>query len=550
MTKSKTPISNIKIRVLPFIICVLSLFLILCPGVCRSYAQDANKLGKRITEAKSNEDAQNILGEAKDLYFKEHKYNDFVDFLNYLEKKNKALSPVISYYTGLTRYNQLKYLEEAQSWDEYFSQGNTYREQITVSLNKAKDLFSPSDALSLDSGLILWKFHRDQQDAANEAALNDLMSSALAYAKDAKDITPIKDVAGELLSYGEKAKARQIYKVYTDKLITSDIKESELNTIASNFYKEGNLDLAQALYDVYIEKITKSAPKERSIPALMDIAKTFAYSPVGTKDKGLKDASYAEKVFQKIEDLGGKDIFNEELIYLRAFNLEKAKDYSQAKDYYLELVKQHPKTIHLDESDFKIGIIYTYILRDIKTGKSYFQALAQKETVSPQVISSLYQLGLLSQWEEDVTQAKEYYNKLLEIAKDNSLETVTLAKERLKEIEEAKPIEYNLKSFLDVSLKEENAIFDMTRVDLRSNPYSTKGNESIEISTSSFAPQSGCMQIELQYLWSGDLGKTKPSSSQTSFNTAYLYPGTKEINLVVVSPSGVIDSNIDLVDVY
>jgi hypothetical protein len=58
------------------------------------------------------------------------------------------------------------------------------------------------------------------------------------------------------------------------------------------------------------------------------------------------------------------------------------------------------------------------------------------------------------------------------------------------------------------------------------------------------------MQVEIQYLWSGDLGSAKPPLEKSEFNTTYVQRGTKEINLVIVSPSGVLDRSIELVDVY
>jgi hypothetical protein len=115
---------------------------------------------------------------------------------------------------------------------------------------------------------------------------------------------------------------------------------------------------------------------------------------------------------------------------------------------------------------------------------------------------------------------------------------------------EGKPIEYNLKTFLDLSLKEENAIMDMTKLDLRSNPYRINKDAQVHVSSTPYIAQSGCMQVELQYLWSGDTGTKKPSLTEAEFNTTYKEPGTKEINLVVVSPTGIIDRNIDLVDRY
>jgi len=537
-----------------------------------AYAQDKNKLvtfTKQIIEAKTNENAYATLAELADLYFKENKYNELVEFLSSLANQKKTLEPVVNYYIGFARYSQLKHLEEAQGWDEYFSQGNTYREQITQSLQKTIDASAPLDFYHIYAKLILWKFHRDQQDALNESAISELMDATLEYAQNAKNLIPLKDVAGELSSYGEKTKASQIYRAYVQRLVSSDIKDEELNKIALDFYKEGNLDLAESIYDVYIERIQTSYAKEKLIPLLIDIARNFSY-----KDEGPKDPLYAEKVFGKIEEVGGKDSFSEELIYLRAFNLEKAKDFPLSKDIYIELLRRYPQNAHVDEAEFKIGIIYTYVLRDLKSGREYFEKLAnptapsvnpepaaaaagpaQKETltprlISPQVISSLYQLGLLSQWEQDFVLAKEYYNKLLERAKDGFQETVTKTLERLREIEEAKPIEYNLKTFLDVSLKAENAMFDMTKVDLRSNRYKANKDQDLIISSTPYTTQSGCMQVEIQYLWSGDIGKSKPGTDQPSFTTQYSSLGTKEINLVIVSPTGIIDRNIDLVDVY
>jgi len=513
----------------------------------RAFAQEANivvSLSKRIMEARSCEDARVPLEELKEVYFKEAKFSDFAVFLKSLLAKKKNCEPCINYYTALTRYSQLKYLEEKQAWDEYFAQGNAYRDELAAAAGKAVSGTQPGEPLHIYARLLIWQFHRDQQDSFTEDALTDLMSSVKEYAKAPGDPKPIKEVADKFLSYGEKAKSKELYKIYADKIAASDIKDEALNSIAFDFYKQGNLELAETIYDIYMSRITKSLAKEKAIPLLIDIARLFS-----CKEEGLQDAFYAEKVFQKIENLGGKESFDQELIYLRAFNLEKAKEYAKAKDNYVDLVGRYPATSHNDEAVFKSGIITTYVLRDILQGKGYFEKLAQKETISPQVISSLYQLGLLSQWEGDGPKAKEHYDKLIGEAAGDFSETVNLAKERLKEIDEGKPIEYNLKTFLDVSLKEENAFFDMTKFDLSSRPYRAKKNGNVNISASSYFVQGGCMQVELQYLWSGHTGTKKPTLAEAAFNTTYTEPGSKEINLVIVSPAGIVDRNIDIADV-
>jgi hypothetical protein len=516
-------------------------------GIFPAFAQGDNQLvalSKQIIETKSNEGLYAPFEELRDIYFKDNKYKEFAEFLKSLGQKKKELEPFVNYYTALAFYSQLKYLEEKQGWDEYFSQGNAYRDELATDAEKTVEATQAGDPLHIYARLLIWQFHRDQQDSLSEDALTGLMSSVKEYAKLSADPKPIKEVADKFLAYGEKAKSRELYKIYAGKIAASDIKDEALNNIAFGFYKQGNLELAETIYDIYMSRITRSLSKEEAVPLLIDIARLFSY-----KDEGAHDASYAEKVFQEIENLGGKESFNQEFIYLRAFNLEKAKEYAKAKDNYLDLVRRYPGTGYNDEAVFKSAIITTYVLRDIKQGKGYFQGLAEKETMSPQKIPSLYQLGLLSQWEGDLIKAKEYYNRLIAEAGENSGQTLDLTRERLKEIDEGRPIEYNLKTFLDLSLKEENAIFDMTKFDLSSHPYHAKKNGDVTVSSSSYFAQAGCMQVELQYLWSGDTGTKKPSLAEAQFNTTYTESGTKEINLVIVSPAGIVDRSIDIVDI-
>ncbi|MBU1727248.1 MAG: hypothetical protein KJ880_06435 [Candidatus Omnitrophica bacterium] len=513
-----------------------------------SFAEDADKIAalqKQIDEAKSKEQVCLALDELKDLYFKEDRYSDFTDFLNALSNKKKDASVCINYCNAVTRYQQLKYLEEKQNWDEYFSNGNTYRDQITSGIKNVVDNTSAKEAINVYARLLIWRFHQDQQDNLTEQSLTDLMDAAVEYSKEASDLSVVKDAADQLFAYGEKAKARQLYKIYADKLIASDINDETLGAIAFNFYKEGNLELSEVIYDAYIDKASKALPKEKLFTSLLDIAKHFAY-----KDSGASDPSFAEKVFNRMQGLGLEGSLDEELMYLRAYNLEKMKDFSAARNVYAALVKAFPKTSHYDEAVYKSGIISCYALRDAKTGKGYFTALANKDILTPQVISSLYQLGLLAQWEADQSKARQYYTKLLEKAGASFGETAAMAKERIKEIDDNKPMEYNIKTFLDLSLKEELANADMSKLELKAAPYLAKKSQEIYINSAALVGSAGCTQVELQYLWSGQLGKTKPAESGASLNTSYGDAGTKEINLIVVSPTGIIDRNIDFVDVF
>lgn len=512
------------------------------------YAQDENKLvnlSRQIIEAKTSAGLYGPLEQIKEVYFKDNKYSDFIDFLKSLSAKKDIAGPFINYYIALTRYSQLRSLEEKQLWDEYFSKGNDYRDEVARLSQKAIDATTADDALNIYSRLLLWQFHKDQQDSSSEGALQGLMNSLLEYSKAANDAKLIKEAADKLYSYGEKGKAKELYKIYVDKIISSEIKDEALAESASGFYKEGNLDLSETLYDVYIERIAKSGGKEKLLPVLKELAKDFSY-----KEQGFKDPAYAEKLFKRMEESAGSDVFDEELMYMRAFNLEQSKEYPKAKEAYLALLKRYPGTQYANEANFKAAVIYTYILRDIKNARPIFEALAQKEGISPQALSSLYQLGLVSQWENDFVKAKEYYNKLLEKAGASFAQTTAMAKERLKEIEELRPMEYNLRVFLDLSLKEENKEFDMTKIALSAAPYKSNKEETVNIASMVYTATSGCMEIQLQYLWSEDLGAKQPIPlALPAFDTTYADKGTKIIGLVVVSPSGVVDRSMTMVDV-
>ena len=96
-----------------------------------------------------------------------------------------------------------------------------------------------------------------------EQALNDLMSAVTAYAAAAKDLKPLKAVADKLLAYEERGKAKELYKLYGEKIISSDLSDDELQNTAMSFYKQGTMELSQALYTVYIDRIAKSASPDK-----------------------------------------------------------------------------------------------------------------------------------------------------------------------------------------------------------------------------------------------------------------------------------------------
>jgi len=497
-----------------------------------------------LAAAKSDDAAAAVIAEARDVFFQKNDYQGFIDFCAAAVKSRRTLAPLQAYYTGLARYRQMKFLEETQNWDEYFSKGNDYRGDIKQNLGKAAKTFSVDEPLHVYSRLTLWQYHKDQQDVFNEQALADLMSAVKAYAEHARDISPIKDVADTLLAYDERGKAKELYRIYGDKVISSNLSDDELQNTAMSFYKQNNLEVAQALYTVYIDRLRKQATPEKLKLELIDIARLFSY-----RRAGAYDLYYAEKIFALLEELYTPSVFDESLAYQRAYNIEKYKEFGRAQDMYAAFASAYPRSARRDEALYKAGVLALYSGRDAGAASEIFRALGESQAVSPHVLSALYQLGLLCQWQGDSARAKEAYAKLIELAKDGFSETAALARARITEIEQERPLEFNIKTFLDTALKPENSQFSMARVDIVPSAYNAAPLDEIKIESSATPPESGCMQVQMQYFWSGDTGKGAADYQSSSFVTSYTDPGTKVIGVVVMTPGGIVDRGLALIDI-
>ena len=490
--------------------------------------------------------AQDDLEAMRDTYFRENKYSEFVEYLKSFPKKDAQLSYQISYYIALSRYQQLKHLEKIQNWDEYFNLGNSYREELTNEIAKVIDSTDAMDSLHIYARCLLWRFHKDQNDGFEDKARRDLINAVIEYAKNNVDTQPVKYVADIFSEYKNLSEARRIYSIYAKRLIEATTDSGKLKQAAQDAYQKGNLSLARLIYDAYIEQITKSFPEDKLISELISLAEDFAY-----KDEGFYDVEYASRLFSKLEEITSSAVFDEQLSYSRAYNSEKAKEFSQAIDQYSFLAENFPQSQYYDETLLKIGLLYAYALKDTDKARSYFEKLSDSQKISPQVISAIYQLGLISQWQEDFTQAEKYYQKLLEKAEGSFLDIQSLAKERLTEIKDKSGrIEYNLKTFLDISLSSIKQFpLNLRQIELSVKPFKVKKGQTTKVTSSTYLPSTGCLAVEITYLWSGDLGESIPGTGQVEFSTSYSFSGTKIINLVVATPTGIIGSGFIMLEV-
>ncbi len=499
---------------------------------------------KAVMEAAAPDDLSRAFDGLTAYYAREHSFKNYITYLQSLTQKKKDLEPYTDYYIALARYLQLKYLETEQLWDEYFTQGNNYRDELVSHAEKSIAATKPGEKVHVNALLLLWKLHNDQQDTFRDKALNDLMKAVGGYNQGSSDMGLLKSVADDLLAGQEKTRAREVYRMYVQKLLTGSVSDETLRSEADAFRDAGNLDLSEVLYDAYFERLQKENDVRKTATALVEAAVVFSY-----KDSGVSDPLYAEKLFKQADQLSNGAVLDETRSYIRAYNLEKSKEFLSALAAFEQLLERFPQTRYSDEAIYKDALINVYVKRDIEAGRKLFEQLGYSQVPTPQGIASLYQLGLLMQWQKDTVKAKAYFNTLLEKAKEGFQDSVVLARQRLAEIEEDRPIESNLKMFLDVSLQPDGQPYNGAGVLLKASPAKlARGGEST-ISAVAYAGESGCMQPEIQYIWSGYLGNMPPEPGASEFAAQYRLPGNKEINLVVLTPTGVIDRGIYLVDV-
>ncbi len=521
-----------------------------CPAeqdICAADLKNVFSSGKN-DNASSPEALPAALQKLKECYYSFGRYGEFVSALKTIAAKKKELAGWTYYYAGTARYDQLAALQADKKWDEYFSSGDTYRREAVEYAQKAVKSAAGRGALPVYSRLLLWQSLREDQDEAAAAALQELLSAVREYAlSEGADPGAVKDAADGLAAAGEKMKAGGLYKLYIERKTSGGSGLEEIRALAEQFMKEGNSLSSEPAYDAYSEGLLRSPAysKEEKIAALLDIAGKFVY-----KDSGFCDPEYAEKLFAMAESLAGKDGFAEGQLYTRAWNLEKSRSFEAAAERYAGLAEKFPAGKYADEAVFKAGAIRIYALRDTEGGKRYLQKLADSGRQNPYVVSSIYHLALLLQWEGDSSRAAEYYNALIGLAGKHYEEEVDLSRARMAELAGNKPIEYNLRTFLELSFRPENAVYNMSRLELKVSPVRPAPGENISVAASAHTAESGCMPVKLSFLWSGQTGKdSKLSADNAGFSAVYREPGSHIVSAVALHPSGSIDRSFVIIDV-
>lgn len=492
-------------------------------------------------------DSAPALEELSGLYFAAGEYNQFADFLKriFKDKAQDDCSRPEGYYLGLCRYHQLRRLEESQAWQEYFDKGADYRQELFDETRRLA-LDCPNSPFAIRAQIINWLEHKARNDSEKEDSLDKLISLINGYVKQpqVEDIEVIKDAADILAQEKETAFSKAAYNLYVSRMIAKEVSVDKLRQAAEEAWTQGNLELSEAIYERYLQLVAGFFSKDKFAAELAGLAERFS---VAGAEKN-SDPQYAEKIFSALEEASGRDYFSQDLQYLRAYNLERMKEYSRCAKEYESLVSRFASGKHVDKAHFKLGLIYAYILGQKEKGVVSWQKVIEHNSSLNYVLESLYHKSLILQYEGKADEAGPGYEKIIQLAAENAAfrDIAARAALRQEEIAGAKDMEYNLKIFLDSVLKE--GLLNQSPLELLVSPAKAGLGEDVKFSSRQPVLQTGCIAPELTYLWSGDLGEVALAPVEPEFVSRYRYPGVKAVNLVVLSPAGVVGSVLEMVE--
>jgi len=488
----------------------------------------AGLAGISFAQAADREASDLALEGISQEYFAKGDYEGFYQYLKGL----KQVSPEIYYYLALTRRREIDSWKKIKNWEGVYDKGPAYKKDISFNLKEAKGSLKDDPELLLNIKYLDWQSAREDDPDSSVGLFNDLVNTARDLAVSPKALLRVRAIADEISSLEDKNLARKLYEVYVAKLAGAGLSKEELKDQAQKFLNDGNAYLAKSLFDVYLNLLSQDNKlKARETVAVAD---RFAN---GDAVEGL-DPVFAEEMYKKGYDSAGIAAFNSASSYRRAFNLERMKEFSSAYDGYADLLSNNPDYAKKQNIYFRMGIIAAYAKKDIEKAMEYFLKIKDAFPGDALALSSLYQLGLLSQFKKDLPKAKEYYNVLIASAKLIGLdaeknELVLLAQERLKEIEEGREFKYGLKLFIE-------GIFKTLplSVDLTARPWQSTIGEPIKFVVATSSPQTGCMTPVYSYEWSGETGRISNIPNAPELTTDYASAGIKVVYVALVGPQG------------
>lgn len=527
------------------------IFLTVCGWLCLSAAASAQEAASTQAAVPSAEtlkasvapDDPQGLANLKSVvawYVGDGKFDELVAYLDSLLKKGFERLPDVYFYRAYARNAQLDSWKKAKNWEGVYDKGPGMKTAMEKDLAQAEKLTQARPDMALRIAFLRWLIVPQDDPEAAAGLFDDLVSKAKSAPAQPDAMALIKEMADALGSYEDKNLSRRLYEIYASALKASGPKPEQLKKAGQDFVQQKNIYLAKTLFEGYLESF--AGDPEILAKETVLVADKFAHQGY---EEAL-DPVYAESLYQKAFELAGQKAFASSSQYSRAFNLERMKDFEAALKEYEKVLSDYPDFSASAEVEFRASVLRAYAVKDIQGASSSFERIKTAYPAGRLALSSLYQLGLLSQWEAKNDAAKVYYEALAAAAQSQGAdmekdELVLQARERLQEIEESKPMKYALRLFFEGifgGAKDAKAQGMSLSVDLTGRPAEAPVNDDIVFTVTTSNPVTGCMMPAYGYEWSGETGAVANIPNSATLTTSYDTQGIKVTHVAVVGNNG------------
>ncbi|MBN2119881.1 MAG: tetratricopeptide repeat protein [Candidatus Omnitrophica bacterium] len=391
-------------------------------------------------------------------------------------------------------FSKLKKWQDEKDWENFFTFRDSYEEEVERLAAQIKE----PQHLRLKAEYLLFRL----KEFLGKKSKKDIFESFLSQVSAIKSATPktlsfLKTAISELSAEPKRDIKRKLSSLYI-KILKSSGSEYFLKSEAESFYLNEDLDNFVVLSKACLSLIEDKNQLKRNILNLIGRTSCDGFNQ--------QCAPYfAEELFDKLD----KDFdfsLNEDLLYIRGYNLERAFEYERALKIYEEFLKAYPGSLLFDEVALRSGFIYMYKLKDFDKAKIYFNKVAKRNTHAAE------QLEIIN--------------------KDQALSE----------------FDYSQRAFWDFLSQEETCADGVLQVEAR--PFKAFIGEKIEIKSTSFLPETGCLAPEGLFLWSGDLGEVKITTNVPAFFTSFKKEGFKVLSLAERIPKGILGADAALINIY
>ncbi|MDD5019995.1 MAG: hypothetical protein PHH75_05250 [Candidatus Omnitrophica bacterium] len=467
-------------------------------------------------------------------YVGDGKFDELTVYLTSLLKKGFERLPDVYFYRAYGRQVQLDSWKKTKNWEGVYDKGPEMKTAMEKDLAQAEKFVQGRPDMALRIAILRWTVASQDDPEAASGLFDDVVNKARSAATQPDTMALIKKMADALSTYEDKNLARRLYEVYASALKASGPKPEQLKKAGQDFAQQKNIYLAKTLFEGYLEQF--AGDPEVLAKETVLVADKFAHQGY---EEAL-DPVYAESLYQKAFDLAGQKAFTSSSQYSRAFNLERMKEYIPAFEAYGRFLEAYPQESRRREVEFRRGVLAAYAKKDTASALEIFLRLKDESVLDRNGLSSLYQLGLLNQWQENKEAAKGFYGVLLDSVTQGGLDPqkdglAVLARERLAEIEENKEMKYGLRLFLEGIFR---APASPAGVDLTARPAVAAAFKSVSLIVTTSNPQTGCMTPQLAYEWSGEMGSLQNIPNVAELTTDYALPGIRVVHVAVLGQNG------------